>query len=190
MTTQDCALIFGDTSPGSLGAAIAARLAQEGLPVHATEQVDATDVRQLKALFAAVEGAGRHPVLVVHAPAATAAALGALDSSIAEAQQQWRRICYTGSQIGQAAIPQMLTAQQGTLLFLAPADSPNAAIAAASAGLRSFAQSMAREFGPKNLHVAYLALDETANPDAVALTCWQLHRQHRTTWTQELDLRA
>lgn len=182
MTKNDYAIVFGDTG---LGAAIARRIEREGLAVHAPQGIDAADRDALDALFAARVGA---PRLVVHVPASTAAAQAALDTPIAEAHEHWRRICLAGSQVGQAAIPRMLAAQQGTLLFLAPAASPNAAVAAATAGLRSFAQSMAREFGPKHLHVAYVALDERADAEAVALSVWQLHRQHRTTWTQELDL--
>jgi len=185
MTKNDYALVFGDTGPGSLGAAIAHRLEREGLATHPAGGVDAADRDALGTLFAA---RGSAPRLIVHVPASAAAAQAALDMPIAEAQQHWRRICLAGSQIGQAAIPRMLHAGQGTLLFLAPAASANAAVAAATAGLRSFAQSMAREFGPKNLHVAFVALDERADADAVAGTVWQLHRQHRTTWTQELDL--
>ncbi|HSW13354.1 MAG TPA: SDR family oxidoreductase [Solimonas sp.] len=190
MNITECALVFGDSGAGSLAAAIAAQLSRAGLAVHPTAQVDASDRAQLDTLFAEIHAAGRRLRLVVHAPSAPTTALGALDSTLAEAQQQWRRICYAGSQIGQVAIPPMLATQQGTLLFLAPAASANAAVAAAAAGLRSFAQSMAREFGPKNLHVAYLAVDEAADSAAVAHSCWQLHQQQRTTWTQELDLRA
>lgn len=182
-TTQDCALVFGD-SP--LAAAIAQRLAQDGLPVHDSQGTDPADRGQLDALFAQL---APQPRLVVLATA-NAAAGSAMEMSIAEAGAHWRRIAYAGSQLGQTAIPAMLTQQQGTLLFLAPSDSTNAGVAAAAAGLRSLAQSMAREFGPKNLHVAFLAVDAAADPEAVAHTAWQLHRQHRTAWTQELDLRA
>jgi len=187
MTPQDCAVIFGDDAPGSLGAAIARRVKHEGLAVQQTT-IDAADRAALEGLFAQLERDGRRPALVVHAIAPGAAAAPALEASIAEASTHWRRICHAGGQIGQVAIPRLLAAQQGTLLFLAPADSPDAGIAAAAAGLRSFAQSMAREFGPQNLHVAYVALGESADTEAVAHSVWQLHRQHRTTWTQELDL--
>jgi NAD(P)-dependent dehydrogenase (short-subunit alcohol dehydrogenase family) len=75
------------------------------------------------------------------------------------------------------------------------------------------AQSMARELGPKNIHVAHLIIDagvDTAwvreriaavkgtsevpedalmDPTSIAETYWQLHRQPRDAWTHELDLR-
>ena len=86
-----------------------------------------------------------------------------------------------------------------------------AAFAASKAALRSLAQSLAREHGPQGIHVAHVVIDGgidgerlrsaapqrvTAagtdgllDPDAIAETYWQLHRQHRSAWTFELDLR-
>lgn len=89
------------------------------------------------------------------------------------------------------------------------------AFAAAKAGLRIHAQAFAREFGPEGIHVAHVVVDGIVDgdragkfgygigkallfskgedgalhPDAVAEAYWQLHVQHRSAWTQELDLR-
>ena len=79
------------------------------------------------------------------------------------------------------------------------------------AGLRALAQSMARELGPKGIHVAHIVIDGAIdtqfiaenfperyalkdkdgilNPDAIAENYWLLHQQHRSAWTHELDLR-
>ena len=90
-----------------------------------------------------------------------------------------------------------------------------AAFASAKFGLRAVAQSMARELGPKNIHVAHLVIDagvDTAcvremrrqrageepfrararqlmRPGSIAEAYWQLHQQPRDAWTFELDLR-
>ena len=74
-------------------------------------------------------------------------------------------------------------------------------------GIRALAQSMARELGPKGIHVAYanidgqvhtphqahLAADQAPDamldPEAIAESYFQLHSQHRSAWTHELDLR-
>ncbi|MFA5940862.1 MAG: SDR family NAD(P)-dependent oxidoreductase [Sinimarinibacterium sp.] len=90
-----------------------------------------------------------------------------------------------------------------------------AAFAAAKAGLRIHAQAFAREFGPEGIHVAHVVIDGIVSgeratkfgygvgkallmtkgedgalqPDAVAEAYWQLHLQHRSAWTHELDLR-
>jgi NAD(P)-dependent dehydrogenase (short-subunit alcohol dehydrogenase family) len=89
---------------------------------------------------------------------------------------------------------------------------PNFAhFASSKAGLRMLAQSMAREFGPLGLHVAHVVIDggidgervhtrftehvKQKGPDglldidAIADAFWSLHRQHRSAWTHELDLR-
>ena len=86
-----------------------------------------------------------------------------------------------------------------------------AAFAASKAALRSLAQSVAREFGPQGVHVAHVVIDGgidgerlrsgapqrvaeagadgLLDPAAIAEAYWQLHRQHRSAWTLELDLR-
>jgi NADP-dependent 3-hydroxy acid dehydrogenase YdfG len=88
-----------------------------------------------------------------------------------------------------------------------------AAFAAAKFGLRAVAQSMGRELGPKNIHVAHLIIDsgvdtafvrerrekrglsaagepdELMNPKSIAEAYWFLHHQSRDAWTFELDLR-
>ena len=109
---------------------------------------------------------------------------------------------------------------RGTILFTGATASVRggsgfAAFAAAKFGLRAVAQSMARELGPKNIHVAHLIIDGGIDseaihrrlsaatgampelaPDAliqtssVAEAYWMLHRQARDGWTHELDLRA
>ena len=86
-----------------------------------------------------------------------------------------------------------------------------AAFASAKAALRSLAQSLARDFGPQGIHVAHVVIDGgidgerlrrgapqrvadagpdgLLDPDAIAEAYWQLHAQHRSAWTLELDLR-
>jgi hypothetical protein len=86
-----------------------------------------------------------------------------------------------------------------------------AAFASAKFGLRAVAQSMARELGPRNIHVAHLVIDSGVDtewvrqrmaargiaaeervlmsPASIAETYWQLHLQPHDAWTHELDLR-
>lgn len=105
---------------------------------------------------------------------------------------------------------------RGSLLFTGATAAlrgkpPFAAFASAKAGLRSLSQSLAREFGPQGIHVAHVVIDggidgerlRSSAPqrvaqagddgllqlDAIAESYWQLHLQHRSAWTQELDLR-
>ena len=86
-----------------------------------------------------------------------------------------------------------------------------AAFAGAKHGLRALAQSMARELGPQGIHVAQIIIDGAidtefirenfpqryalkerggiVDPEAIAESYWQLHRQPRNAWTHEMDLR-
>ena len=129
--------------------------------------------------------------------------------------------CYAGFLCGREAARRMLERGGGSIFFTGATASLRgaagyAAFASAKAGLRAVAQSLARELGPRNIHVAHLVIDagvDTAwvreriaersgpealaalapdqlmNPDSVAEAYWQLHRQARDGWTHELDLR-
>ncbi len=133
----------------------------------------------------------------------------------------WEMACYAGFLAGREAAKLMLARGKGTILFTGATASLRggigyAAFSSAKAGLRNVAQSMARELGPKNIHVAHLIIDagvDTAfvrerikerageaalaalapdqlmNPKSVADAYWYLHTQARDGWTFELDLR-
>src|SRR5688572_4925289 len=98
----------------------------------------------------------------------------------------------------------MVPAGRGTILFTGATASLRggsgvAAFAAGKFGLRAVAQSMARELGPKGIHVAHIVIDgQIGNeggpdtqlaPGAIAETYHALHRQPRSAWTFELELR-
>jgi len=130
-------------------------------------------------------------------------------------EDTWRVACFGGFLVGREAARRMSVQQRGTVLFTGASASlrgkpPFAAFASAKAGLRAIAQSMAREFGPQGVHVAHVIIDGgiagerlqrfaefvrakgedgMLDLDAIADTFWMLHRQHRTAWTHELDLR-
>lgn len=128
----------------------------------------------------------------------------------------WQQNSLGAFLFGREAIKYMLPQQHGTLFFTGATASlrakpPFTAFAAAKAGGRALAQGMAREFGPQGIHVVHAVIDgvidgERAHqqfsqfvtakgadgllqPDAIAETYWQLHRQHPSAWTHEIDLR-
>jgi len=133
----------------------------------------------------------------------------------------WEMACQGGFLAGREAARRMLARGSGSIFFTGATASVRggagyAAFASAKAGLRSVAQSMARELGPKNIHVAHLIIDagvETAfvrdrivaargaealealapdtlmAPASIARAYWMLHQQRRDGWTFELDLR-
>jgi NAD(P)-dependent dehydrogenase (short-subunit alcohol dehydrogenase family) len=133
----------------------------------------------------------------------------------------WEMACYGGFLTGREAARLMLPRGKGTILFTGATASLRggkgyAAFASAKFGLRAVAQSMARELGPQNIHVAHLVIDagvDTAfvkerirarggdeavakiqpdqlmNPSSIAEAYWYLHSQTRDAWTFELDVR-
>ena len=132
----------------------------------------------------------------------------------------WELACYAGFLTGREAARHMMTRGRGTILFTGATASLRggknfAAFAAAKFGLRAVAQAMARELGPKNIHVAHLIIDgavdspeihrrfmvdkgidaSTLPPDSMTKTSsiaevyWFVHSQPRDAWTHELDLR-
>jgi len=124
----------------------------------------------------------------------------------------WRVGCYGGFLCGREAARAMLKTGHGTILFSGATASLRggggfANLAVGKFGLRALAQSMARELGPRGIHVAHIIIDGQIlspryaeligsrpadgllNPESIAANYLQLHRQHRSAWTQELDLR-
>lgn len=138
------------------------------------------------------------------------------DMDAALFEEFWRVGCFGGFLVGREAARRLVPLGRGTVVFTGASASLRgkagfAQFAAAKAGLRMISQSMAREFGPQGLHVAHVLIDGGINGervrtlaperakalgedgmldiDAIAETYWQLHRQHRSAWTQEVDLR-
>ena len=128
----------------------------------------------------------------------------------------WRLNCFGGFLVGREAARRFAPLGRGSILFSGATGAlrgmPNFAhFASSKAGLRMIAQSMAREFGPLGLHVAHVVIDGGIDGervhtrfaehvkhkgddglldiDAIADAFWSLHRQHRSAWTHELDLR-
>ena len=128
----------------------------------------------------------------------------------------WEMACFGGFLMGREAARVMVPRGHGTIIFTGATASLRggsgyAAFAGAKAALRMCAQSMARELGPKNIHVAHSiidgpidtdfiatrvpdidemrARDAVLSPDAIAQAYVMLHKQHRSAWTHELDLR-
>ncbi len=167
---------------------------------------DVTDEAGVEALFARIDGDLGRPALVVHNPSHFVMK-PFLDLTEADLVEAWRIACYGGFLIGRAAVRAM-GPTGGTILFTGSTPSIKAgaefaAFAAAKFGVRALAQSMAREFGPKGLHVAHVVVDgpidtpENAElkmpklaPAEIARAYLALHRQPPSAWTQELDLRS
>jgi len=139
-----------------------------------------------------------------------------LDETARKYFKIWEMACFSGFLNGREVARRMVARERGTIIFTgATAALRGAANFAAFAGakhaLRALAQSMARELGPRNIHVAHVVVDGAIdtefirsnfperyalkdqdgilNPDHIAENYWHLHQQPRDAWTFELDLR-
>jgi NAD(P)-dependent dehydrogenase (short-subunit alcohol dehydrogenase family) len=163
---------------------------------------DARDERAVIGLFERLESEhGPVEVAAFNAAAMFRAPIAEMPADLFE--EVWRAGCYAGFLVGREAARRMTPRGRGTILFTGATASLRggaqfAAFAAAKNGLRAVAQSMARELGPKGVHVAHVVIDGRIDarsedsglaPDAIAETYYRIHAQPRSAWTFEADLR-
>lgn len=234
--SKQAALIIG--AGDSTGGAIAKRFAREGLIACATRRsadklqplIDeiraadgqavgfASDARKEEEVIKLVEDIERDiaPIEVMVFNIGANVPCSILDETARKYFKIWEMACLGGFLVGREVARRMVARGHGTIIFTgataALRGSANfAAFAGAKHALRALAQSMARELGPKNIHVAHVVVDgaiDTAfirdtfperyaqkdqdgilNPDHIADNYWHLHAQPRDAWTHELDLR-
>lgn len=171
---------------------------------------DASDPDQVADLFDAVVADQGVPDLVVYNPSARARGPVA-ELDIGEVRNALMVSCFGGFLVGQAAAKLMLERGSGSIQFTGASASVkgyanSAPFAMGKFGLRGLAQSMARELAPKNIHVAHFVIDggilRDNDPRAgsrgedgmllaeeIARTYLHIHRQHRSAWTWEVELR-
>ena len=186
-------------------AKLAALAAEVGADVLAC---DAADTEQVGALFQALDTAGRTPHVVVYNPSARVRGpVAELDpNAVREAIMV---TCFGGFLVAREAARRMLERGSGSILFTGASASvkgypESACFAMGKFGLRGLAQSMARELHPRNVHVAHFIIDggiarpgrsgagqpdDLLDANAIAESYLQVHRQHRSAWTFEVELR-
>jgi NAD(P)-dependent dehydrogenase (short-subunit alcohol dehydrogenase family) len=171
---------------------------------------DTADPQQVERLFESVDEKLGSPALVIYnAGRRLRGAIEALDPE--EVRQAWLVSAFGGFLVGQQAARRMLPAGRGTILFTGATASvkgfpQSAAFAMGKFSLRGLAQSMARELAPKSIHVAHVVIDggiassyaktdtdrasdRFLDPDAIAREYLHLHRQHRSAWSWEVEVR-
>jgi NAD(P)-dependent dehydrogenase (short-subunit alcohol dehydrogenase family) len=224
---EQTAVVVG-VGPG-LGAALVRTFASEGYAVvagarsasalsdleHGAGRIvpidcDATEPADVERVFETAAAIGPPAVAIFNAGAFVRSSI--VDTDPAEFERCWRVGTFAGFLVGRAAARRMLEHGAGTILFTGATASLRGGagfvnLASPKFGLRAVAQSMARELGPKGIHVAHVVIDgqihseryaHLANergpdsllePDAIAASYLALHRQHRSAWTHEIDLR-
>lgn len=235
MTSQQNAIVVGVGAEEGLGAALCKRFAREGLHVYIAgrsgDRIEAV-ARTIRDAGGAATGVATDTTNEADVVRLFGAAAGQLDLVVYNAgnnqwgellemeasffENVWRVGCFGGFLVGREAARRMVPQGNGTILFTGASASlrgkpPFTAFAAAKAGLRSLSQSLARDLGPKGIHVGHIVIDGGIKGerilsrfpqfaemkgedgmleiDAIADAYWCLHQQHRTAWTQELDLR-
>ena len=171
---------------------------------------DAADPAQVEKLFDSVaRDPGEPTVVVYNASARVRGPIESLDP--ARVKEALAVSAFAGFLVGQQAARRMLPRGAGTILFTGATASVkgfphSASFAMGKFALRGLAQSMARELAPKGIHVGHVVIDggiassyakteaERAgdrylDPDAIAQTFLNLHRQHRSAWTWEAEVR-
>lgn len=181
---------------------------ETGAQAYACDAVDSTQVDQL---FATVTADIGKPDVVVYN--ASNRARGPIQNLDPEAVRTAIQVsCFGGFLVAQAAAKQMIPRKSGTILLTGASASvkgyPNSSsFAMGKFGLRGLAQSLARELQPQNIHVAHFVIDggilQGSNdprasergedamllPDEIAKDYLHVHRQHRSSWTWEIELR-
>ena len=235
-TNKQAALVIG--AGDSTGGAIAKRFAKEGLIACATRRsadklqplIDeirasggqaygfGSDARKEDEVIKLVDDIERDiaPIEVMVFNIGANVPSSILEETARKYFKIWEMACFSAFLVGREVAKRMVTRGRGTIIFTGATaglrGSANfAAFAGAKHALRALAQSMARELGPKNIHVAHVVVDgaiDTAfirdtfperyalkeqdgilNPDHIAHNYWHLHTQPRDAWTHELDLR-
>ena len=176
---------------------------------------DARDEEAVEGLFARIEeDIGPLDVVVFNIGANVP--MSVLDTTARKFRKIWEMATFAGFLVGREAARVMLPRERGTIIFTGATASMRGAagfgaFASAKHALRAWAQSMARELGPKNVHVAHVVIDApvdtdwikgmlpdyeerkanegVVNPDDLAQNYVMLHEQARSSWSFELDVR-
>ena len=168
---------------------------------------DASKPEQVSALFADVDAGEGAPDLVVFNPSRRVPG-PLVDIDPEQVAASLMVTAFGGFLVGQAAARRMLARGSGSILFTGASASvkgypKSAAFAMGKFALRGLAQSMARELAPQNVHVAHFVIDggiarggereepgdKWLQPRAIASAYLGVHRQHRSAWTWEMELR-
>jgi NAD(P)-dependent dehydrogenase (short-subunit alcohol dehydrogenase family) len=171
---------------------------------------DASRREEVDTLFTAFAADLGAPDIVVY-NASKRARGGITEVDPAEALEALLVSCYGGFLVAQAAARAMLPRGHGTILLTGASASVKGyarsiPFAMGKFGLRGLAQSLARELSPQNIHVGHFVIDgaiaqpddaraagrgpdSLLDPDAIAVAYLQLHRQQRSAWTWEVELR-
>ena len=181
--------------------------AETGAELH---QCDAGDIDSVAALFAATDKTIGTPNLVVYNPSARVrGAITEVDPT--ETRDAINITCFGAFLVAQQAAKRMLERGSGSILFSGASAGvkgyPRSSVfAMGKFGLRGLCQSLARELHPQGIHIGHFVIDggiraehrperhddgtdTMLDPDAIAESYMHLHKQHRSSWAWEIEVR-
>ena len=173
---------------------------------------DASEPGQVATLFDSVGADLGDPDIVVYNASYRGGRGPVADLDPAEVLKGMMITGYGGWLVAREAAKRMLARGSGTILLTGASASvkgyaKSSSFALGKFGLRGVAQSLARELAPGNVHVAHFVIDggirqgpddpraagrdadALLDPDAIARSYLDVHRQHRSAWTWEMELR-
>jgi short-subunit dehydrogenase len=186
---------------------LAGLASETGAELH---QCDAGDIDSVAALFDATDKTIGTPNLVVYNPSARVRG-GITEVDPAETRDAINITCFGAFLVAQQAAKRMLERGSGSILFSGASAGvkgyPRSSVfAMGKFGLRGLCQSLARELHPQGIHIGHFVIDggiraehrperhddgtdTMLDPDAIAESYMQLHKQHRSSWAWEIEVR-
>ena len=169
-----------------------------------TFKCDASNINEVSSLFRELDQSFGIPNLVIYNPSSRIrGAIGDLDPK--ETQEAINITCFGGFLVAQEASKRMLKNKKGSIFFTGASASikgfaNSSVFAMGKFGLRGLAQSLARELHPQNIHIGHFIIDggigksstgyKLINPDSIANTYLEVHKQDSSAWTWEVELRT
>jgi len=171
---------------------------------------DASSINQVRSLFQKLDKSLGIPDLVIYNPSARVRG-GIVEVDPEDTQKAINITCFGAFLVAQEAAKRMVERGSGSIFFTGASASVkgyanSSVFAMGKFGLRGLAQALARELQPKNIHIGHFVIDggikadhrperndpgddSMLDPDSIAETYLQFHRQHRNSWSWEIELR-
>jgi NAD(P)-dependent dehydrogenase (short-subunit alcohol dehydrogenase family) len=172
-------------------------------------QADTSEPKEIRGAFELIRSRLGDPQILLFN--AAAGPLGNINEVTPEQFDGCMRVNALGAFLcAKECAPAMIARGRGTMLFTGAtagvkAGARSVAFGPGNFAKRGLAQSLARDLGPKGIHVAWINIDggidlphrkrpgakteDLLSPDAIAETYWHLAHQDPSAWTMELELR-
>ena len=171
---------------------------------------DASNINQVQTLFKNLDKTLGTPDLVIYNPSARVRG-GIVEVDPEDTQKAINITCFGAFLVAQEAAKRMVKRGSGSIFFTGASASVkgyanSSVFAMGKFGLRGLAQALARELHPQNIHIGHFIIDggikadhrperndpgddSMLDPEAIANTYLQFHRQNRSSWSWEIELR-